>query len=258
MELKDFLHNNTQAILTPDKSGKGYICPICKSGSGQNGNGTGLTTKDGIHFTCWAEGCFTNTDLIEIYQKVNGLPDYPSTLQALSERFGIAVESSEKENKTTSRRNMEKAARQSEKEKEPDYRPFFLQAEKDIEKTTYWQKRGLSLATVKAFHLGYVEQWRHPKAPQNAPSSPRLIIPTSGCSYLARDTREKNAIPEAGKQYVKMKVGNVNLFNTASLLTGKPVFVVEGELDAMSVYEAGYEAVGLGSASNAEKLAKYV
>ena len=55
--------------LEQDKSKKGYICPICGSGSGKNG--TGITTKDGIHFTCWAKGCFTNSDIIDIMTTIN-------------------------------------------------------------------------------------------------------------------------------------------------------------------------------------------
>ena len=62
------------------------------------------------------------------------------------------------------------------REAEPDYTSFFLQANRDIAKTSY--HRGLTLETLNRFKLGDVESWTHPKAPQ-APPSPRLIIPTS-------------------------------------------------------------------------------
>ena len=41
----------TAEYLKPDRTGNGYICPVCGSGSGPKG--TGITSKDGnIHFTC--------------------------------------------------------------------------------------------------------------------------------------------------------------------------------------------------------------
>lgn len=131
-------------------------------------------------------------------------------------------------------------------EAEPDYTDFFLQANKDIEKTSY--HRGLTLETLNRFKLGYVESWKHPKA-QNAPASPRLIIPTSKHSYLARDTRAE--LTDEQKKYSKSKVGKVRIFNTRALREAKkPIFVVEGELDALSIIDVGGEAIALGSIAN--------
>ena len=62
-DAKQSIIRNAGSYLTRDNSKKGYICPICGSGSGKKG--TGITTKDKIHFTCWA-GCFTNSDIIDI------------------------------------------------------------------------------------------------------------------------------------------------------------------------------------------------
>ena len=58
-----------------------------------------------------------------------------------------------------------------------------------------------------------------------------------------------------------IRLRKARLFNAEALDTAeKPVFIVEGEIDAMSIVEAGGEAVGLGSASNVrlllERLAK--
>ena len=87
------------------------------------------------------------------------------------------------------------------------------------------------------------------------PPSPRLIIPTGRTSYLARDVRGKDERSEQEARYTKVKVGKTRLFNAEALDTAeKPVFIVEGEIDAMSIVEAGGEAVGLGSASNVRLL----
>ena len=137
---------------------------------------------------------------------------------------------------------------------EQDYTSFYRQAHSRIKETDYPQRRGLSEAVASRFMLGYIADWRHPKAP-SAPASPRLIIPTGKHSYLARDTRPE--LTEGQARYAKSKVGAVRLFNTGALqAAAKPVFIVEGEIDALSIAEAGGEAVALGSASNWAALVK--
>ena len=265
-EARQYIIERSKDHLTPDKSGKGFICPICWSGSGQNG--TGITTKDGVHFTCWA-GCFTNADIIDIIGLETGATDYNSKLEAAAAEYNITIEGYRR---TTPQEDFAPVAEEYQKkakskqytqsdihntaytmqqgEAEPDYTSFFLQANRDIAKTSY--HRGLTLETLNRFKLGYVESWTHPKAPQ-APPSPRLIIPTSKHSYLARDTRD-NLTPEQA-QYAKSKVGKVRIFNSKALYTAsKPVFIVEGELDALSIIDVGGEAVALGSTANRRAL----
>ena len=133
---------------------------------------------------------------------------------------------------------------------EIDYTKFILDATKNLQFTDYHLKRGLSWETAHKFRLGFVKNWRHPKI-ENAPESPRLIIPTSKSSYLARDVRQN--LNENAKKYSKQKVGLSKIFNVKAL-NSEIVFVVEGEFDAMSFYEIGYNAVALGSISNYKKL----
>ena len=103
-----------------------------------------------------------------------------------------------------------------------------------VEKTDYWKKRGLSKATVDAYNLGYWEEKR------------RFVIPTGDFSYNARATWEA----EKKERYLKPK-GQFELFNLKAIpLAEQPVFVVEGEFDALSIIEAGGIAVALGSSSN--------
>lgn len=65
-QAKQIIYERFKQSLKPDKSGKGYICPVCKkSGTGKNGTGITENPKSPNHFTCWA-GCFTNADAISI------------------------------------------------------------------------------------------------------------------------------------------------------------------------------------------------
>ena len=88
-EARQYIIQRGKEHLHPDKTRKGYVCPICGSGSGSKG--TGITTKDGVHFTCWA-GCFTNADIIDIIGLETGATDYNSKLQAAASEYGITIE----------------------------------------------------------------------------------------------------------------------------------------------------------------------
>jgi replicative DNA helicase len=265
-EARQYIIGRGKEHLTPDHSRKGYICPVCGSGSGKHG--TGITTKDGVHFTCWA-GCFTNADIIDIIGLEHRLTDYNSKLQTAAAEFGITVESyhrstpqedfapvGEYQKQAKSERNTQdtihNTAYTKEGEAERDYTSFFLQANQDIEKTSY--HRGLTLETLNRFKVGYVESWTHPKAPKMTPS-PRLIVPTSKHSYLARHASESDYINYRGQVENKSKVGKVRIFNSRALREAKsPIFIVEGEIDALSIIDVGGEAVALGSTANKRAL----
>ena len=134
-----------------------------------------------------------------------------------------------------------------------DYTAFYREAHQHIKETDYPQRRGLSEATINRFMLGYIENWKHPKAPASVPPSPRLIIPTGPQSYLARDTRTE--LTEEQKKYSKSKVGTVRIFNSKALGTAtRPIFITEGEIDALSIIEVGGEAIATGSTANGRAL----
>lgn len=259
-EARQYILMRSKDYLTPDKSGKGFICPICGSGTGKSG--TGITTKDGVHFTCWA-GCFTNADIIDIIGLENHETDYNGKLQAAARAFNISIESyhrataqedfadgnqKQPESKRITQPAIHNTQHTTPPEKaETDYTDFYLQAGKDLDKTDYY--RGLSKGVLRLFNVGYVESWRHPNAPKMEPS-PRLIIPTSKTSYLARYAGAGDFINYRGEKENKSKVGKVHVFNAEALgAATSPLFITEGEIDAMSFYEVGGAAVGLGSIS---------
>ena len=124
--------------------------------------------------------------------------------------------------------------KKSQNENRENLTEFFEKCHAAIEKTDYWKKRGLSKATVDAYNLGYWEEKR------------RFVIPTGNFSYNARATWEA----DKKERYLKPK-GQFELFNLKAIpLAEQPVFVVEGEFDALSIIEAGGIAVALGSSSN--------
>ena len=69
---------------------------------------------------------------------------------------------------------------------------------------------------------------------------------------MARDTRQN--LTEKQKGFSKQVVGCKRLFNHKALRRSRIIVAVEGEIDALSVIEAGFDAVALCGAANTEKL----
>jgi len=290
-EAKNYIVDHAADYLRPDRSKQGFICPCCGSGSGKSG--TGITSRDGNkHFTCWA-GCYTNADILEIIGIEHNITDFPGQLNKAAELFGITIESSFTKQGSTPAEHSREGQKQPKTEQvhntelhntnihnedlhnekahhdntTTDYTQFFLQANKDIEKTSY--HRELSLETLNKFKVGYVEKWKLPleqylnsgKTQDNGqprtkesweklPYSSRLIIPTSKYSYIARATDKENRAK-------KMKVGKVHTFNIKSIKSAtQPIFIVEGEIDALSIIEVGGEAVALGGINQVDTFLK--
>jgi replicative DNA helicase len=134
-----------------------------------------------------------------------------------------------------------------------DYTAFYNEAHSHIGDTDYPAIRGLSKETIDRFNIGYIAEWKHPNPNPDKPQpppSPRFIIPTGRHSYAARDIRES-----VDKNFRYIKVGEAEIFNGQALDNAqRPIFITEGEIDALSIIEAGGEAAGLGSTQNTHKL----
>ena len=242
--------------LRPAKKKGTYICPLCGNGQGQDGDG--ITVKPGTtHLKCFK--CGFGGDIVDLYQAEHG-GDTKEALTALYDIMGIRVD----DDYTPAPRRQTAAEDFSEPvQEERDFTEYFKKARANLQGAReYLSFRGLSFETASKYWLGYDETWMSPTAKERAeregrrlpPVSPRLIIPTSSHSYLARDTRQD--LDDRAKKYAKMKEGGVELFNSKALYNDdeRPVFIVEGELDALSLIEVGAEAVGLGMARNYHKL----
>ncbi len=217
---------------------KGNPCPIC---------GGGQRKKNAFHYdrTTHRAKCFVcnwTGDFVDYLQETESL----SKAEAIEKIKTMVPELKKVPLKTPIKEK-------SEPESVQDFRSFYRECFDRADQCDYLQKRGISVETQKRFMIGFCPDWKHPRAGDNAPKTPRIIIPTARGSYLARDTRSE--IPEAQRDYKKMKVGKVEIFNRKVLTSDeKIIFIVEGEIDALSVIEVGEQAVGLGSISNIRKL----
>ena len=244
-EILKEINEREPAFLSRDGKGKGFVCPNCGSGSGPKGTGLHRDPGSPTHWKCFACGGYYDT--LDLYGLAFGFKDFPQKLSGAAAYFGLIAPTPVK-----AKKKLYQTAPQS---PETDCTAFFKVAQTRLNETDYPQRRGLSASTCARFGLGYDPQWKNPKAPDSVPASPRLIIPTGKTSYLARDVRSQNELTDQAAKYTKVKVGKTRLFNAEAIDTAaKPVYIVEGEIDAMSIVEAGGEAVALGSASNVHLL----
>lgn len=245
-----------------------YVCPICGSGTRAHGTGALQINAAGNRITCHANNCFSEQgeDTLGAL-RILWNTDENGVFQALGLKVGAPYRSTAAEDFTDmENRKQDKIERYTDSsiqtkaytpEPEADYTQLFAEAHAHISETDYAQKRGLSAATCDRFNLGYIANWKHPKAPERVQPSPRLIIPTGKGSYLARDTRSN--VPEWQAGYVKSKVGKTHFLNASAALDAQqPVYIVEGEIDALSIIEASGEAVGLGSAKRVKAFLSYL
>lgn len=257
---KEYLESYVENITEHSAKGnrKAYVCPICGSGTGRNKTGAFTITKDGLKWKCFA--CDRGGDTLDLIGYVEDIDDYSAKVTRAAELFNLDIEAPaeyQKQDKTAQNTDTHINI-QIDANTQANYATLYSEAHKRIKETDYPKKRGLSDEVLEQFHIGYIAEWRHPKAPESVPTSPRLIIPVTQTSYLARDTRDN--IPDYQKQYAKTKVGGSDIFNGIAFTQNadQPIFIVEGEIDALSIMEVGGVAVALGSTSNAKKLVEMV
>lgn len=130
----------------------------------------------------------------------------------------------------------------------PDLKKYFDNCNKAIAQTSYLKDRGISEALINAFNIGYDSNFKEAGVNWQA-----VIIPTEQDSYIVRNIDTK---AEDKNRY--RKIGPSRLFNIQACTQPEAVFIVEGEIDALSIIEAGYNAVALGSTNNTGKLLEYL
>lgn len=236
-----------------------YICPICGNGTGKDGDGMSIDPHgDGTQLKCFKCGFYG--DIVDLYQQEHNC-DVGAAFTALYDRFGITIDAPEATRTATEPRRYEwptntptadaKAVQDAQDapqsaEELPDFTGYYKECKAHITDDAaqaYLSFRGLSNDLAARYWLGY------------DPATGFLIIPAAKSFYLARNT------DKAAKMRYKNPAGvPIELFNKAALYNdaARPVFITEGAIDALSIIEAGGEAVALNSTSNTRKLLEQI
>lgn len=261
-QLKQYLEQYVEQITTPsgNKRNHQYVCPFCESGTGKNKTGAfSLDPKSGCtRWHCFA--CGEAGDIFDLVGKVEKLSNHGEQIKKVADMFGVSLEQSNALFHSVKGGSSSKEKETAPKAYHAEFMPspeFFDKATESLNsflkgKTKY---RGITLETLDRFKVGFIANWTHPNS-SGTYSSPRVIVPTSETSYLARDTRPHS---EATAKWEKQKVGASVPFNVERLRDARtPIFIVEGEFDALSVIDVNGVAIALGSTSNENLFLKQV
>lgn len=257
-----------------------FICPFCGNGSGENGTGVTFDfIKENGEYAYHCFRCQETFDNVAIAQKVLGLAFMASIREALNVINGkVAFDGVQPEYATAE--NITPKDNEPPKDYSKAYEIWEAKLIYLLENGKY-QYRGLTLQTLQHFKVGYANDW-------GEPPTPRIIIPYNKNHYIARfygsdemlrDPKYKgislkhhsrgikpifglDAVIKA-RQADEKKLAEVEkarkkafesrhdkfVSTTPTTECGKPIFVVEGEIDAMSGYqltEGEYSFIGLG------------
>lgn len=231
--LRQCLTPYCDAMLEPSpKAGKRhYVCPICGSGEGKNNTGAFSIMPNDDRWQCFS--CGESGDIFDLISIVEEIEDFQQQIERAKEFAG--------DNFFSLSAEKEKAPAQTEPELE--YREYLKKCHAAASKTDYLTARGLSSDAIKRFKLGYDEQ------------KGCIVIPYPATNYYIKRKIKNN---DQNGRYFKLKGMPEPLFNAKALQEDKPCFIVEGQLDAISIMDINPEvnAIALGSAANIDKLFK--
>lgn len=228
-----------------------YKCPICGSGSGKKGTGALHIYQDSNRVFCYANNCFTDKgeDTLGALRIIWQCDETEAIKRA---GYNIENGSSAPAHKENTKHQEHKENKTEEKK---DYSSFYRQCNEALlnspEALEYLYGRGIGKDSIERFNLGYCEAWKHSKAGAQVKPTRRIIIPRTAGTYTARNIdKPRNTFEE---EYQKQVQGRQkDLFNLEALEGAETVIICEGELDAISLYQAGASSVvAIGTTVNA-------
>ena len=218
----------------------GICCPFCNSGHGDNHTGAGQFNSNG---TFYCHACHNEpagghaVSTIDLYMMTHNISNFSEAIKEMAEEFGIQPTGF-----TLSPEKPKKREDKKYQELLKIIREDINRAKLNLKTLPVNQRRGLSLETLTHFDCGFLKDWTHPNCrlrsyTGKAYISRRIIIPTSQRHYNAV-MLECDRTPQ-NEEYWKQHTKDVELFNATALLSDSDVVVVvEGEFDAMSIWQA--------------------
>jgi len=191
-------------------------------------------------------GCGESYDIFGACEALEGLPQGQG-INRIKQLYGYGQIKDKNGPYIENNRIMSPSPKQP-KQTYKDFTDLVLKAHESLCMHDYHAERGISEEVAARFKLGYVQDVKG--------MSTALVIPMlradGSYSYQLRNISKEGAL-----QHYKPKVedaGEAELFNSAAIKQAKPVAIVEGAIDALSVISAGMEAIALNGAQNDKKL----
>lgn len=238
--------------LTKANRGHKFICPYCNSGNKGDSAFSIMEQGADSYFKCFS--CDKSGDILDLIAITNNLDpqnDFKRILSEVSKNFGIDSQNGylKPNNKPsdTSNKPIEQKRPQTINYK---LNGFYKQCLEEMQKEqayTYLKERGISEKLQKEVNIGYCSKFRARGKDGTISKhySKRVIIPIWELGFLARALDDKEYIQ-------KQKQGIMQLYAPRKA-KANILFIVEGEIDLLSIYEAGYDGIALGATSGKNK-----
>lgn len=272
--IKDLLRHYTadsNVPFNPSKPGSLFTCP---NPAHQDKNPSCGYDRRTRRFKCFSCGCGGDAfDLVALCEDLDprSKETFDRTYELLSLKeakpsassLKVIIEARAAKAREAREAEGKRAAEQDEREdaKRTAVKSLIAEARKALPGSpalAYLQERGIGPKNALRASLGYLRGFAYQAGVPVAGSANGhdvLVLPTSDSSANCRVIDLKQHEIETGSRFYAL--GPKAVFNAQALAalwdsrSGlAPVFAVEGEIDALSVEEAGGRAIGMGSASN--------
>ena len=257
--IKNRISDYLQAIGQPKKN-KDFVCPICNSGGGNNGNYTAAfkITPNGEAWHCFS--CGNKGDIYSLIALQYGKDiktDFAEILNIAAGALGVVIDNTDNSHYP---QLAHKAQPQPEPQPEPqrtvDYSEFLKACKAEVTKTGYYKGRGLNDEIIERFNLGVVTDAILVKYKEACKldifRAGDLVIPYNR-AYSYFIGRNPNIKPNEKGEFKHKKpktehAGREPIFNEAELdyTSKEPIFITEAPLDAISIVQAGGSAIAIG------------
>lgn len=255
--IKHRLADYLEAIGQGKKANK-YICPICRSGSGNNNNYNSAFNLTGEKWHCFA--CNNGGDiynLIALQYNKDIKADFAEILNIAASALQINLDNTQHTDYTHHTQQTQ-YAQQAYKEPEAkiDYSGFLADCKAEVERTSYYKGRGLTPETINRFNLGVIteeilEKYKTACHLEQFRAGDLVIPYNKEYSYFIG--RNPGIAPNEKGNYKHKKpktehAGKEPVFNEAELDrdSEEPIFITEAPLDAISIAQAGGAAIAIG------------
>lgn len=183
--------------------------------------------------------CNTSYDLISLYAQDNHLDnkdDFKQIIEELANKYNIELKSNK--SNTIKKDSMQNYANI----KKEDFTKYINKCKKDIDKSDYMQKRGISDNLIKKYNIGYDVKDK------------MIILPISKTCYLGRYTDTTNTYKHHKPKGTTNELFNGNYLKDSDYKT--IIWVCESIIDALSLEEINEDikAISLNSVNNASQL----
>jgi replicative DNA helicase len=253
--IKYELNEYVGEFLERSGNGRGYVCPFCGNGSGRDG--TGLEFKSEARLWACYGGCGGKKyNAVQLLMESEHLDGFGDASRRACEILGITPQDS-RNTPANQRKSPQEAATHKTAPSTPQASKTPQNAKEHLKAVTAWEKhqaeglaymgmRGISPETCKRFHIGFTDRY-------GKENRPGVSIPCGefGDGYVIRFTDGRND-PKMASNRGKRYAWNPGAVAEAAAGSGDSpavLFIVEGEINGMTLEQLGAHAVAAGGVS---------